>query len=248
MKINKKTKTGGERGNALFLILIAVALFAALSYAVSQSGRGSGTIDKETSIIASGQITQYPAMVRATVTRMIITGTAPTAVNFSTAAATTSVFESTVGGGAPVLSPPAQIGTASGTCGPVNVCGGALTANSWGFADIRDAALGFYIVGVGTDTNVSGRDAIMYLHDVSKAPCQQIQRGLGFSTDLTTQTQSAAVVWTTGAGLGANTNGGSVVGTGSVNSVAPSGNASKQAFSCYTNGATYDYVHAIIEQ
>ena len=64
-----------EEGNVLFLILIAVALFAALSYAVTQSGgSGSGSAGEETNLIRGAQLTQYPSNVKQAVTRMLIGG------------------------------------------------------------------------------------------------------------------------------------------------------------------------------
>ncbi|AEP10240.1 hypothetical protein [Micavibrio aeruginosavorus] len=70
-----ENKRSGERGNVLFLILIAVALFAALSYAVTQSTRsGSGDASGETNLISSAQLTQYPAGIRTSIVRMIIAG------------------------------------------------------------------------------------------------------------------------------------------------------------------------------
>lgn len=70
----EKNNRLSESGNVLFLILIAVALFAALSYAVTQSTRTGGTGDSETSLITSAQLTQYPATIRTSVVRMIIGG------------------------------------------------------------------------------------------------------------------------------------------------------------------------------
>jgi hypothetical protein len=68
-----KDKLSSEDGNVLFLILIAVALFAALSYAVTQSSRsGGGGAQDSTSLIQSSQITQYPASVKTSVLRMQI--------------------------------------------------------------------------------------------------------------------------------------------------------------------------------
>ncbi len=79
-----KQKFSGEDGNVLFLILIAVALFAALSYAVTSSSRSSGgDASGETNKISSAQITQYPASVNTAILRMIINGVSIDEIRFN---------------------------------------------------------------------------------------------------------------------------------------------------------------------
>ena len=74
-----------QRGNALFLILIAVALFAALSYAVTNSGRGGSGIDKEQAEIAAAQILQYISSIDTAIQRMrVINGCGESEFNFET--------------------------------------------------------------------------------------------------------------------------------------------------------------------
>lgn len=75
MITKQKHYRGKEAGNVLFLILIAVALFAALSYAVTSSNRAGSGSDDETSLIGSAQLTQYPAGIRTSLIRMIVGGT-----------------------------------------------------------------------------------------------------------------------------------------------------------------------------
>ena len=70
----KKDNNAAQEGNVLFLILIAVALFAALSYAVTQSSRSGGGDTSETTLINTAQITQYPASVRTSIIRMLVSG------------------------------------------------------------------------------------------------------------------------------------------------------------------------------
>lgn len=76
-----------ERGNVLFLILIAVALFAALSYAVTSSNRtGGGNVSKETARANAAAIIQYGAALKIAVTRMQISnGCTDGTLNFANA-------------------------------------------------------------------------------------------------------------------------------------------------------------------
>lgn len=70
-----KMKHRGQSGNVLFLILIAVALFAALSYAVSSSSRTkAGNTKSENLQLRSAQILQYAATLRSAVQRMVLSG------------------------------------------------------------------------------------------------------------------------------------------------------------------------------
>lgn len=66
------TDNNDQSGNVLFLILIAVALFAALSYAVTQSTSGGGDARKESNSIIIGQISQYVASIDAAITKIKI--------------------------------------------------------------------------------------------------------------------------------------------------------------------------------
>lgn len=222
---NKRPENRNESGNALFLILIAVALFAALSYAVTQSGRGGGTIDKEQGLISASQITQFPAAVRTGVTRMVITGTQVTALRFDTSspAGSDEVFASE-GGGVILQDPPANIGSAT----------------AWGFKDASDATLGYYVRGVGTDVSVSGREIIAYLDGVSVGVCQQINKGLGLATTPADESAVGAVDFTSGGGLGIATYANGATNVFDANVAEP--------FSCVDNGANNVYYHALVEQ
>ncbi|MDQ7018846.1 MAG: hypothetical protein Q9M33_06750 [Robiginitomaculum sp.] len=62
-----------EKGNALFLILIAVVLFAALSYAVTSSMRGGGKdMSEEAAELAASRLLDYSAHLRMTIQRMMV--------------------------------------------------------------------------------------------------------------------------------------------------------------------------------
>jgi hypothetical protein len=72
--MHRSHKIKHERGNVLFLILIAVALFAALSYAVTQSTRGGGDAGSEKSELLISEMLNHFTSVKTAVTRLRLSG------------------------------------------------------------------------------------------------------------------------------------------------------------------------------
>ena len=165
----KYEQRNNERGNVLFLILIAVALFAALSYAVTQSTRsGSGTADKEKSLLSSSAMTQHPTALRTSLIRMVLSGVDVSDIVFDAPANFTSVSDLTeavfhpTGGGAVYQQAPADImsGTSQGT---------------WFYNANWDIPL------IGID-GPGGNDIIAFLPGITQVVCRSINEEFAINT------------------------------------------------------------------
>lgn len=156
-----------ESGNVLFLILIAVALFAALSYAVTQSTRsGAGSTDREQSLLGSASLTQYPTALRTAVVRMLLSGIDVKDVAFNDPANFSGVSENYLvfhpdGGGAVYQQPPGDV-----------MSGGA--TGTW-YHNTN-----YYIPGIGrSGATADAADLIAFLPGINTPSCQRVNTQMG---------------------------------------------------------------------
>lgn len=228
-----------EKGNVLFLILIAVALFAALSYAVTSSSRsGGGDASDETSLVKSAQITQYPSSVRTSIIRMMVSsGVDATDLEFNppsdfancTGAPTTynqCVFHP-AGGGASMI-------TMS-----TDVMAGA-SAGIWYFTgnyEIQD-------IGTSVAADPDGNDIIAFLPGISNGVCNRINEELGISGDTT-----SAANWDVTPAAQQMDDGYTIPNETDVIGDADTVGLVGQAFGCLTDSAGENiYYHVLIER
>ncbi len=224
----------GESGNVLFLILIAVALFAALSYAVTQSTRsGGGDASSETNLINSAQLTQYPAGVRTSIVRMIISGTDVSELEFN---------------------PPSDFAGCTGS--PPTACvfhpsgGGATFTNAP--SDVLDTGgNGVWIFNAENEINQLGTtggtaaeaDLIAFLPDITDSICARINQELGLPT---TPPAEAGIDFATekfdGIGVCQGGCGGTIGDTGAAHAL------NGQPFGCFAQGGVNVYYHVLIER
>ena len=169
---NIQTNKRSESGNVLFLILIAVALFAALSYVVTQSTRsGGGSTEREKNILSSAQMTQYPTALRTSIIRLVLGGVGIENVKFNAPGA----FGASTN--AEVFHP--QGGGATYQAAPAELMNGGLAQGVWVYnAD-------FEVPGIGLDGS-GGNDLIAFLPNVSTGVCLQVNEELGLGVSACT--------------------------------------------------------------
>ncbi len=226
-----------EKGNVLFLILIAVALFAALSYAVTSSTRSSGgDASSETNLISSAQITQYPSAVSTAVVRMVIAGIDISEIRFNRP----SEFDDLDSNGIGVFHPEGGAATYVPAPADIMVSG---TAGQWAFnADLE-------VPDIGLSGN-NGNDIIAFLVGVKQSICRKIneEHGLGETIPVLSSDLSAEYIkrmYDDGATD-------YVLSTGSDEPDIDDGANSfdGQPFGCFQNagGGDYVYYHVVVER
>ncbi len=177
-----------EHGNALFLILIAVALFAALSYAVTQSGGGGGTIDKEQNIIKTALMMDQASLIKNHIQRLYILNEVDQ-VRFDSSAYNTAGTVYVNGGGS----------TTGGTVGVFDATDGinaqyppielTTTPNinfAWTYFPNIHVTVSLAELGSSTD------DEILFVSNLTKTACEQINKSFTGSTTIPTYSWAGA--------------------------------------------------------
>lgn len=168
-----------ERGNILFLILLAVVLFAALSYAVTSSMRGGGN-DASQEVLKTevSKIEQFGMQIRTALQRMTMIGGyklwqidySKTNYSFSTAnpncTGSTCKLHDTNGGAVEGYLIPAKYITDSATCS---------SGPAWGG---KYSFINQTIKGIGIETQ---RDLVLAYGGVTRELCKAINDANGIA-------------------------------------------------------------------
>jgi hypothetical protein len=169
-----KMNTSSQSGNALIYILIAVALLGALSFAVSQSGRGNiRQLSAEKAKITSNEIIEYGNVLANAVAQLRLRGCADTELSFQNPETALNVNAS-----AP----------ADKTCHIFDPAGGGVTYRAFPEFDAAGPKFNTGTEGIEQTGTDSGADLWMRLDSaapsggsMAKVICAQINDALNFT-------------------------------------------------------------------
>ncbi len=149
-----------DRQSVLCLLLILL-LAAGLYYALTQTREKNIRLERAELITA--QITQFPAVARAGVARLVKSGVPVYRIDFSPEAKGPRALFSAQGGGVRYQLPPA----------------GLIEDKAyWRFKTVTDDNEGWFIAGLGQDT-AEGKDVFAYLAGLPLSLCERVNRAHG---------------------------------------------------------------------
>ena len=177
-----------QSGNVLFLILISVALFAALSYVVTNSTRGGGgSSAKERAQLYAGEILSYTTTIKTAVNRIMLSGCRSDQLDFHTAAYTRNdgvTANNTPNANAPSDGSCAVFEPTGGNVTPYIVSTDGLDLNNPGIGNPSDYRAGtpafrvINIAGVGTSVPATpaldSNDLVMLVNHLNRDTCMAI--------------------------------------------------------------------------
>lgn len=177
-----------QSGNVLFLILIAVALFSALSYVIIQSGRSGGaSVSKDKSRLIASEIFNYVTAVQTGLVRLQTNGCKENQISFDNPAnsAAAATYGWTTSGYANANAP------ADHSCDIFHPNGGGVAyktvPDGWQNSPSGDLQRFYYSAGdilenVGTTCNVrSCAELNINLWGLTRELCEAINESLGYS-------------------------------------------------------------------
>lgn len=205
------SKTSASAGNVLFLILIAVALFAALSYAVTSSNRTSGgDVSKEQVKMLTNQMQQFKSTLTQAYMRLRTNGCSRESIHFNKliGAQHQTYINGTFGGS---MAGDGSTSVANSSCDLFSGNGGGVIlpypgitgpsylATYFSKPGNQYSALQFYNSATVVSTPASDLFVIIQLmgtDDITVKVCEEINRaaGLPTSTSNTTAGMSADIL------------------------------------------------------
>lgn len=183
MEQPQNTQNRHERGNVLFMILAAVALFAALGFAMTQSSVGTGDINREEARAHAIEILQYAESIKNAVDKTrLVKSCSVNQISFDTPELNNYVnpnspsdnrchIFSSSGGGAKYIAPKEEYLSGSGA-GPIY--GKMLFTGKTCLMDKQG--------GNCNSDGIDNEDLVMFIDEINEQVCIEINKNLGIGT------------------------------------------------------------------
>lgn len=197
-----------NRGNILFMLLVAIVLIAGLTFAITRSEQGGSNLTREKTSLASDQVASLGVDLRRAVDAMTRAGRSETTISFA--------HSSLTGYGTPDTTPDAEVfNIRGGGVAYIDVPAGVNDGSQWEFYGFTAAP------GIGDEANA---DLMLVLPNVNETFCRAFNRKAGYDAAAAIPTDGTACLHNTGsrfAGTFASGGGVNTMDTGTFRTPAP---------------------------